>query len=257
MGTLAVVELQGKSGLPKDKYVNTFAIAEANSIKGTGDLDDDYFAALIDFYNGTNAALAGSIGDQMSGCVSRSADASVIKLYDITGHLDGSPHGSPRAVQTFTLDGSGSTLGHPEEVALVLTLEAANRSEQLVEVPDGSDAGAAPDRPRQRYTGRVYLGPWAAAHNAQQGTTNFSRPPSILTDGIRQAGVRLSVGIDAAGAGDLASLGVWSRADRAIRGIDAVRTDDSWDTQRRRGCAPVAVTRTTTGELVPEVELAA
>lgn len=256
MGCLIVVELQGKSGLPKDKYVNTFAIAESIPGNDARANSSELLAAAIDFYNGTNAALTGSLGDQMSGCISRVAGSSAVKLYDITGHLDGSPHGSPFDSTTFQLDGSSSTLGHPEEVALCCTLEAANRADQMVERADGSDPGTAVDRPRQRYTGRVYLGPWAAAHNVQEGTTNFSRPPAILTTGIREAMVRFATAIDAAGGGDVLGLGVWSRADQAIRGIDTVRTDDAWDTQRRRGCSPTAVTRTSTGELVPELELA-
>ena len=68
--------------------------------------------------------------------------------------------------------------------------------------------------------------------------------------------VRFAQAIDAAGAGDVAGLGVWSRVDRAIRGIDNVRTDDAWDTQRRRGAQPTGVTRVSTGEAVPELELA-
>lgn len=255
MGALIVVELQGRSNLPKDRWVNTFAIAEANAIRGTGDYDDDYAAAAIGFYNTANPTSLVSIGAQFSGAISRAAGASTVRIYDITDHLDGSPHGSPRYVETFQLAGSESGVPLPEECALCVTLEAWKRSEQYVEVPDDADPDAKPTRPRQRYTGRVYLGPYQTSATAA-GTNGYSRPTNSVMSSGREAIVRMATAIDDVGVGDLATLGVWSRADRAIRGIDNVRTDDSWDTQRRRGVSPTAITRLSTGELVPEIELA-
>lgn len=254
MGTLAVVELPYKSGLPKDKTVNTFAIAEANGHAG---MDAAYLAAISGIYTTNSAALGGvPLGSYLSKGVSRVANACTVKLYDITDHLDGSPHGSPYALGTFTIATEGADLALPDEVALVCTLEAAGRSTQFVEIPDGTDPGTAVDRPRQRYTGRVYFGPFTSSATANDANGS-ARPTTAIMNAVRERVIAAALAIDAAGAGDVAGLGVWSRVDRAIRGIDNVRTDNAWDTQRRRGISPTAVTRQATGELVPELELGA
>lgn len=255
MGVLVVAEMPMRSGLPKDKVVNTFAIAEAGPGITGRDHEGQIAAAIIDFYTLTHATLGVPLGAALTPALSRVTDACSVKLYDITGHLDGSPHGSPFFVQPFTLPAASSAQAEPEEVAYCLTLEAKDRADQRVEVPDGADPDAKPDRPRQRYTGRLYLGPFCDGYKFTDAQ-GMCRPNNPLQGGVRAIGVRLSVAIDAIGP-DQASLGVWSRKDRAIRGIDTVRTDDAWDTQRRRGASPTAIVRTTTGELIPEVELAA
>ena len=252
MGTLAVVELPFSSGLPKDKSVNTFAIAEAGGHSG---LEAAYVSAISGIYTNASAYLGGlPFGSLISRVVSRAANACSVKLYDITDHLDGSPHGSPYYTGTFTMATHGADPGMPEEVALCVTLEALGRSAQFVEVPDGTDPDAAPDRPRQTYTGRVYFGPFTtqAAGNA---SGYFVRPLAATTDALRTAIVAAADAIDTA-SDDTSALGVWSRKRRWIRGVEYVRTDDAFDTQRRRGGAPTAVTRTRVGDLVPEIELA-
>lgn len=257
MGTLAVVELQLRSGLPKDKVVNTFAFAEAAPIRGTGAMDAALVDAITKFFTLNDATLGFPMGSRLSPAVSRAANACAIKLYDITGHLDGSPHGSPRTVSTFTMPTSSDpSTGLPEEVALAVTLEATNRSAQLVERADGSDAGSAVDRPRQRFTGRFYFGPVIPSMNGADAN-GMSRPNTAVCDAIRRCVVRMADAIDLdATHPDECALAVWSRADRALRGVEFVRTDDAWDTQRRRGASPTAVTRTRVGDLIPEVELA-
>lgn len=253
MGTLAVVELQLRSGLPKDKVVNTYAIAEADG-PHVGSAAD-YVTAISRIYTAVEPLSGFAVGAQMSGALSRAANACAVKLYDITDHLDGSPHGSPYHVGTFTLPAALAADPMPEEVAYAVTLESLTRADQFVEVPDGADPGAAVDRPRQRHTGRVYLGPWNSFLVAADAN-GMSRPTATMQQMCREAVKRACNEVDAIGA-DVNSIGIWSRVDRAIRGVHMVRTDDAWDTQRRRGASPVAITRVATAELVPEVELGA
>lgn len=252
MGTLAVVEMPLKSGLPKDKIVNTFAIAEAGFLSSRA---TDYITAVSRVYTANEPTDGGTLGRRLSPAISRATNACAVKLYNITGHLDGSPHGSPYAVGTFTMPAALDAAGLPEEVALVVTLEAANRADQFVERPDGSDPGSAVDRPRQRYTGRVYLGPWGFQQQ-EADANSLSRPSGQILPLARAVLVRLAQEIDAIAPADECSLGVWSRADQAIRGVTDIRTDNAWDTQRRRGVAPTAVTRVSAGVGVPEIELA-
>ena len=257
MGTLAVVEFQLRSGLAKDKVVNTFAFAEAAPVRGNGAMDASYITAITRLFTVADPALSSAIGSRLSPAVSRASNACAIKLYDITGHLDGSPHGSPRAIGNFTLPTSEDpSTGLPEEVALAITLEAENRSEQLVERADGGDAGTAIDRPRQRFTGRFYFGPVVPSMNGSDAN-GMSRPNAAVATSIRNMVVRMADEIDLdATHPDEAALAVWSRKDAALRGVEFVRNDDAWDTQRRRGASPTAVVRTRVGDLVPEIELA-
>lgn len=255
VGKLVVVELPMRSGLPKDKVTNTYAIGQ--QVPGSAARDDEVITAITRLYTVATAssggqALSGWLGPQLS----RVANACSVKVYDITGHLDGSPHGSPRAVSTFTL---GASLGNdpmPEEVALCCTLEAHDRGAQRVEVPDGADPDAKPDRPRQRYTGRVYFGPWQASESVVDANV-MARPNATIQVTLREAMKRLADEIDTT-TNDENWLGVWSRADRAIREVEFVRTDDAWDTQRRRGNSPTAITRLAVADAAPiEVELGA
>lgn len=256
MGTLAVVELPLRSGLPKDKIVNTFAFAESNLVKGTGNLADEYATALARVYNATEPGTGVALSELMSAGLSRTANACAVKLYDITDHLDGSPHGSPYAISNFTLVGAVALTPLPEEVALCATLEAKDRSTQRVEVPDGADPDAKPDRPRQRYTGRVYIGPLVYnGSTVVQDANGMSRPGGNLDACVRAVLKRLADEVDTTSA-DEASLGVWSRKSAVIRGVEYIRTDNAFDTQRRRGASPTSVGRVAVADLVPDIELA-
>lgn len=257
MGTLAVVELAAQSGVAKDKFVNTYAIAEAAPWIGNGLRASTYHSALSRIYTtALGAPVSASLGSLLARAISRDADAHTIKLYDITDHLDGSPHGSPYSVSTFTMPAASTVNSLPGEVALCLTLEANNRDLQFVETPDGSDPDAKPDRPRQRYTGRIYFGPFISDVNDASPPNYHSRPTTTVATALRMAVQRAASEIDTA-SGDEASIGIWSRKDQAIRGARQFRTDDAWDTQRRRGPQPTGVLRLASADLVPEIELGA
>lgn len=253
MGTLAVIELPLKSGLPKDKIVNTFAVAEAAFTEARANA---YITAFSRVFTANEVTDGGTLGRRMSPGITRAANGCAVKLYNITGHLDGSPHGSPYAVGTFTMPAALDAVGLPEEVALVATLEAANRAGQFVEVPDDADPDLKPQRPRQRYTGRVYMGPFGSSNN-EADANGMSRPSGQILPLVRNVLVRLAQEIDAILPADECSLGVWSRADHNIRGVTDIRTDNAWDTQRRRGNSPTTVTRVSAGVGVPEIELGA
>lgn len=259
MGVLVVVEMPLRSGLARDKVVNTFAIAEAEpgSTNGNAGAEEGIHEAIVNLYTTPHADLGGfSLSARMGAQLSRAADACQVKLYDLTGHLDGSPHGSPFFIAPMTLAAADNAQGLPEEVAYCVTLEAQNRGLQRVEVPDGADPDAKPDRPRQRYTGRVYVGPLSSSVNAQDGS-GMTRPSALLQTGSRSVFSRFVSEVDT-DSGGLLSVGVWSRKNHAIRGVDTIRTDDAFDTQRRRGASPIAVSRLAVAGIgVPQIELAA
>lgn len=253
MGVLAQVVLPFKTNIPKDVAVNTFAIGGMSESSSTAD-ENTLIAAITGLYNGTTGQVlpvAAYIGNQ----VSRVANMCQIKLYDISGHLDGSPHGSPFRTATFTLAGAQSTTTHPDEVALAVTLEAANRADQRIETVDGADPNLLRDRPRQRYTGRYYLGPLEQMSTVAQDANSFARPIAQFTSDVRIATAEFVEAVKTLIPG--AFVGVWSRADEAIREVDAVSTDNAFDTQRRRGVQPTARLRLAVTGAGQQVELAA
>lgn len=248
MGILAVVTIPHRSGIPKHGFSNSFAIGEIlPGATAENDAAKDTLANQIrDLYT-SGAATGGTslAASYMASEVDGGANAASVKLYDITGHLDGSPHGSPVWVKPFTMPtvAPPSALGLPSEVAIAVTLEAAGRAGQQVEAPDGTDPGLAPDRPRQRYTGKFYFGPVRnspdVAVNAPSGAMMVS---GTVTTDLLDVVEYTAEQIYAAGPG-LRFLGVWSRADQRIRSIDSVSVDDAFDTQRRRGASPTTRTR--------------
>lgn len=237
MSLLAVATLPSVTGLPQDTVTNAFAIKSPAS--PTSSQQTAVATAVSAFYNAVGPTVGEAVGYRMSKSISRAANACLVKVYDLDGHLDGSPHGSPLSTYSFTLTAAGAAVGLPSEVACVLRLEAVGRSSAPTESADGSDAGVTPDRPKQRRTGRVYIGPLTA--DAISVVSNVPRINTSFRDSLLDSGERLADAIGAIGTGW--TLGVWSRSDATIRDVDYVAVDDAFDTQRRRGEKPTGITR--------------
>lgn len=231
---LAVAILPHRNGLVEDIVTNTFVFGNNGVAPNATDLDaiED---AVTEFYTTAKNGQGSSLGAYLHSDRARNALACEVKLYDISAHLDGSPHGAPISTTTFTLPGT-ATGSYPSQSAYCITLEAVGRATQPVEEADGPDPGSAPDRPMQRYTGRIYLGPLKTAAGVTDAV-GITRPsPAFMADcrlGIEA--MQLHV---AANSPNLYLLGVWSRTDEVVRDVDRVSSDDTFDTQRRRGASP-------------------
>lgn len=229
---LAQVSLAHRSGFGKDRVVNTFAIDDPGGVfDPTAPLP--LTSALSDFYNATHAAGA-SLAFYMSDEISRAVSAHSVKIFDVTSHLDGSPHGSPIAVDYIsTTTAAVGAASMPSEVACVMTLRSANYLSYRIEQPD---ADAPPDgkvdRPRQRASGRIFLGPWAQGAGAEDGN-GANRVSSTLQTLILDSAETLFDGLLTAGF----IWSVWSRKDQQFKAMETVQVDDAWDTQRSRGVA--------------------
>lgn len=243
MATLATVELANVNGLIEDSFVNTFAIT------GTTPTDPVHQGQLLTgitrIYNEVVATVP--LAKYLSPTISRVSMACHARLYNLDDGSGGIKDvltpgvilGSPIAETSWTLDSAGGTENaFPNEVALVVSLYALGRDSAAVEVQDGSDPDAKPDRPKQRRTGRVYIGPL----NLSAGviSTGQSRPADAFEDTARLAIINadewLRTASETGPAGN--RIGVWSRKDRVVRGLEAVGSDNAWDTVRRRGIAP-------------------
>ena len=212
----------------EDNAVNTFAINQG----GAGLTDLGFADAIIDFYNTVHATEGRSVAGFLSDHVSRVPLAATVKLYEINGAL---PMGSPRFVKPWTVGvkNNSTWTSMPSEVAFAVTLEAAGRSEAAVESAGGSI------RPKQRFTGRFFLGPLVAQSVEIVG--GIARPLGQMATIVRDHVVLLDEAIRAASS--VADLAVWSRKDGVVRSLEAVSTDNAFDTQRRRGHAASQRTR--------------
>lgn len=182
---VAKVEIASDSGLVADRFTNTFAIRNVPDLSSA--VGTELINCFIDFYKATATGALQPLTDYYSPEVDVSSPTScAVKLYDATGHLAGSSMGAPYYQETFGWNGAaGVPAGLPAEVAYCVTLEALNREDQPVETADGGDPGSERDRPMQRYTGRIYLGPLNV--NVLSVVNGQVRPGSNIRDTSRLA----------------------------------------------------------------------
>src|SRR5215467_1197372 len=95
-------------------YFNTFTTADASDV---GDLINTLATAWNAVPSGGSSAPTNYLGQVLD----RSTNMASITAYDVTGHLDGSRHGSFTAQKSFTVGAGGTGAGVPEGVALVIT----------------------------------------------------------------------------------------------------------------------------------------
>lgn len=234
------MELQSDTGLGEDVFVNTFAVS---TVGAASNADLTAVAGkIIDFYTVTAPDALSPLNDLFSPVIS-AGPYHRIRAYDVSAHLDGSPHGSP-VLEIGGVDipaPAAANPGLPSEVSVAITLETASRADAQVEVPDGPDAGSEVDRPKQRHTGRIYLPPLSTL--ALSVVDGVVRPHAQVRDTGRLAMLQLARQIDSL-AGALPSLAVWSRKDATMRSVAFVSVDNAFDVQRRRGEEATLRTRT-------------
>lgn len=185
--------------------------------------------ALTDFFN-TPAGAGSAAASYISSAMSRASDACRHEIYDITGHLDGTPHGAPIAVTTFTLAASNptATLNLPEGVAATVSF----RAEYGADVEFVQTGGVVTSRPRARDRNRFYLGPLNNKAFVNETTTNRSRlNATFVTDILDQLHTLSEVHTGGVGA---FGLRVWSRKAAAVKLATQSWMDDRPDYQRRR-----------------------
>lgn len=242
MPHLHVVELPCSNGIVADTH--SMSLATLPGSGGVETLANDALArtAIVEFFTTAAPGNVDPMGLHIATSRSRTVNACKVKTYDITGHLSGTPHGSPIGDSVFTLPASDSTKGLPDEVAVVVRLETLGRSSAPVEAPDSGDPGTEVDRPKQRQTGRFYFGPISAlgGHSVESGGGNRPSPTFIgnLLDAVEHLRDQLA-GI----VGGVYHIGVWSRQSAQIATASFAAVDDAWDIQRRRGPKPTVLTR--------------
>lgn len=229
------------TGIPKDSVVNDFAVdtgATTITPSNVGLLSSQIAA----FYNHVHASSF-SVAQFISDSMSRASNACAVKVYDISGHLDGSAHGSPIATDAFTLDAAGDFTELPDQVACVLTLRGAGWSGAAVDIPEPPTGPAGDLHPRAQHTGRLYIGPLSGFSSTGATAHTRARPKSQLMTCLLDAAQYIQ------GQWFLHSPSiywcVWSRKAEALYPITDAQVDDRFDIQRRRAPAPTARTTRT------------
>lgn len=232
MELLAQVVIQGKSGLPADRFVNSFAIRTDVNITDAN--KGEVTMPVASFYNFV-ASSGLSVASYLSSWVDRSAGATKIKLYDVTGKLAGQPHGSPIAEDQTSLnaEAAGANTNLPEEVAATLTFRVADHLNLPFQAPDDADADSAPERPRARGTNRVYLGPLNSALLVEETSGRAQISAGFRTTAL-EAAEHLQDQLAVSGHEHC----VWSREAGVMLRVVRAEIDDAFDSQRRRGSAP-------------------
>lgn len=206
------------TGLPEDAIVNVW-----HTKTGVAASETDAEAitdALLDFHNAIQ-------GLAPTGVLDLSAGAGRVKAYEVNPGSPGAADDTSVLLDetTWTVGAvaAPANLAMPTEVAVCMSMVATGASS----VPE--ETGTI--RPRSRYRGRVYLGPWCTSPTTVAIVAGAPRVASGLRTVILNYGDALGTALNAAGA----SLCVYSRSDAAFKTVETLQVDDEWDTVRSRG----------------------
>ena len=218
---LLSVKMPALTGIVHDETMNTYAFSVA-SADATGVAAAQ--AAIQVFLN--------AIG----GFLSAGHDHTNVQYawYDLTGHLDGSPHGSPFFTTSGTITAATVANSVPNGVAVCLSLRSAATATASAEGPAGAiptpdaaqDMGAPAThpgniRPKKRTEGRIFLGPLCAT---AQSVAAVTEPDPTFLGTCRTGIITLSA----------SGLSVWSRRDVLLRPVTQCATSGRWSYQRLR-----------------------
>lgn len=217
MPYMAQFVMQGASGLPEDRYVNTFNfIEDAPAVVSHEDAAVGIDIALGNFYT-----LTQSTGFAMEAFLARHvAGVAEVRVYNFDD-----PQPREPIILTRNIDPPATARAMPSEVAVCLSYYS------FLNVP------------RQR--GRIYFGPING--DAVESVPTVPHPTANFLNTLAEAGTDLAV--SGAAAGQLR----WAVLSRATPGvvewgpITDGWVDNAFDTQRRRGEKATARTTWTVG----------
>lgn len=204
----AMTVFQGASGLPEDRFVNTWHFDSAVSLDATADL---LLTRLGGFWNTPRAGAANGLAGFTSEYVNRAAQLKCYSLDD--------PEPRVPEERDFTLnavDTSTNSYNLPEECAVVMSLHAA-----------------PPITGRRR--GRLYLGPLHS--NAVSDATTGS---PVRVSAVFQAVIAAAAEEVMDGNVEGPAWVIWSPTNGTGSTVAGGFIDNALDTQRRRGPDPTS-----------------
>lgn len=151
-------------------------------------------AHWTEFLNTVHTGQTHKLGEYLAGCISRTTPQ-VMAAYDITSHLDGSPHGSPYVTVSDTVlpAALGDSRGNAQ--CAVLSWNSSDYTVTPVTGPTGAiptpesaqDMGAPSTHPgvtrlRQRRSNRMFFGPVEGGAIGVNGDGNAQWTDTFMTD---------------------------------------------------------------------------
>jgi hypothetical protein len=197
--------LPGKSNLPEDRYITTWAFRKISGDAPTNS-DLDLCSLLVsNFFALVASPAIATINSFLAAAVNR-------PLVETRAYTLQQPVPRQPRIVSRTLGPNNSSESLPSEVALCASFFAGR------------------NLPRQR--GRVYIGPLTkAAADVPNSATGIVRPTPGLTNAIMESSKKLQS--EAINGG--LNWCVLSQADGALKSITGGWVDNAFDTQRRRG----------------------
>lgn len=208
--------LPNVTGLAKDEVETSFNYSCAAGVDSAGVAN-----AILSFFNDTQ--LHETLAFYISPEISRTVPVRIL-YYDVTAHLDGSPHGTAFNEDTIMLGAASITKPLPSQCCGTLSYYSQLDAEGVT-------------TPRHR--GRMYLGP--LNEDAMVTTGNTPHLASGFCDDATTAMDGLHTNLLAAANPKV--LSVWTRRHSAFEAATTCFMENRIDTQRRR--ALDATTRTT------------
>lgn len=210
------VALHKVTGNPDDDVVNVFHFDSA-----TTSSKDNVHTAIATALDSAYTAIGLNMSSTLSG-------TGTIKSYDLSDPLPRLPFGE----SDFTFPVSSSTNVLPDEVAICVSYRGATISGVNM----------------KRRRGRLYLGPWAMT--AASVVSNECRPSITVRNTLDDFVLAIAGGVSPLNVDAImwavhspTTLRLGGTLDESFEDVVFAYVDDAFDTQRRRGVAPI--TRTT------------
>jgi len=230
----AVLKLASVTNIPADDALNVFHFVDPASSAFDPVAAENIWAALTDFCNNVPSGGASDLASYLGEQITRAAGGCEVLVYGKDDFDGAVPFSSPQYSNVITLDAAaaGSTL--PAEVAMAISFHGD--LDGIQETAVNPSPPPAIIRPKARRRGRVYLGPLMDAAGTEDPTSHDLLPSSAFRN------VCTGIMVDLAAAANAANLdwSVYSRADGASYPVVGGWLDYAFDTQRRRGTAPIA-----------------
>jgi hypothetical protein len=207
---------QGSSGLPRDRYVNTFHFVRKGAVQldlltDMDNLADEVATRVHEFY-ATPVPNGVAIGTYLSSYINRPYQVRVYSLAENVPNGQRTPY-----VREKTLPAQATAGVLPMETAISVSFFAG--------------------RNQKRLRGRIFLGP--LGQSVLDTGSNLPLVVPAVRGSLRQACERLA----AEGVGDRLDWAVFSPTDNEARGVTGGWIDNDFDTIRARG--PKAGARST------------
>ena len=218
---LVRVTLTSRSTLV-DNPTNEFVIEQTGST--TALIPATVKTLITNFYNVTHPGSGSPLSAYINPIISRSSNACLISAYDITSHLDGTPHGAPVYTDAFTLgNAAAADKGWPEGLCALLSYRADYGSD--IEFEPGA-------RPRARDRGRLFVGPMRENLTTVDGSGRCIWDPTQLVAACLETAYAAMCTYG--GSADVPAAVQWSRKAARVQHITTIWTQDCPRYQRRR-----------------------